>query len=456
MVGVTGTNGKTTTTHLLGVDLRRARLAGGVIGTLTGAAHDARGAGAAGAAGRACATRARRGGHGGVVARARPAPRRRHPVRGRRVHEPQPATTSTTTARWRPTSRPRRGSSSRACRDRAVVNLDDPHGRLLARRGDDADGRVLARRRCRPRARRRRHARSRWRGVAVETAARRPVQRGATRSPRRPRPPSSASSRTSSRQGLGRAAPVPGRFELVDAGQPFRVVVDYAHTPDGLEQVAAARRASVAAVAGCSWCSAAAATAIATKRPAMGAGRRRAGRRGRRHVGQPAERGPAAIIEAVQHRHRQSRRATGRSSSPTGGAAIALALAEARPGDVVVVAGKGHETTQTIGDAVTPVRRPRRRRASSGWREPSPVIALLIAGGVALAVSLVGTRFLISWLRAAPHRPADPRGRARRATQPRRARPTMGGIAIVVGAVRRLRRSPTCAAASIFTRSGCS
>ena len=36
--------------------------------------------------------------------------------------------------------------------------------------------------------------------------------------------------------GIGNAGPVPGRFEPIDEGQPFSVVVDYAHTPDGLEQ----------------------------------------------------------------------------------------------------------------------------------------------------------------------------------------------------------------------------
>ena len=43
---------------------------------------------------------------------------------------------------------------------------------------------------------------------------------------------------------LADAGRVPGRFEPVDEGQPFAVLVDYAHTPDSLENVAAARRAS--------------------------------------------------------------------------------------------------------------------------------------------------------------------------------------------------------------------
>ncbi len=42
--------------------------------------------------------------------------------------------------------------------------------------------------------------------------------------------------------GIGNAGPVPGRFEPIDEGQPFSVVVDYAHTPDGLERVLEAAR----------------------------------------------------------------------------------------------------------------------------------------------------------------------------------------------------------------------
>ena len=42
--------------------------------------------------------------------------------------------------------------------------------------------------------------------------------------------------------GLAEVAPLPGRFEPVDAGQPFTVIVDYAHTPDALEQVLGAAR----------------------------------------------------------------------------------------------------------------------------------------------------------------------------------------------------------------------
>ena len=58
--------------------------------------------------------------------------------------------------------------------------------------------------------------------------------------------------------------PVPGRFEAVVAGQPFAVIVDYAHTPDGLDEALARPRASGRRRRGASSCSGAAATAIAT------------------------------------------------------------------------------------------------------------------------------------------------------------------------------------------------
>ena len=90
VVGVTGTNGKTTTTHLLASVFEHAGLPTGVIGTLTGLAHHARGARAAGAAGGASATRA--GGPSRWRCRRTPwpAPGRRHALRRRRVHQPRP------------------------------------------------------------------------------------------------------------------------------------------------------------------------------------------------------------------------------------------------------------------------------------------------------------------------------------------------------------------------------
>ena len=149
--------------------------------------------------------------------------------------------------------------------------------------------------------------------------------------------------------GLSSVASVPGRFETVDAGQPFTVVVDYAHTPASLEQVlAAARHASTGRVLVVFGCGGDRDTA---KRPAMGEVATRLADLAVLTSDNPRSEDPAEIIEAV-------RQGVARTEvlvvEPDRRAAIALALGEARPGDVVVVAGKGHETTQVTGTAVEP------------------------------------------------------------------------------------------------------
>jgi len=147
--------------------------------------------------------------------------------------------------------------------------------------------------------------------------------------------------------GLAAVRAVPGRLEPVTAGQSFEVVVDYAHTPDALERaLAAARehaRGRVLVVFGCGG------DRDRAKRPVMG----RVARAGADEVwvtsdnprSEPPEviaaeilagAGPEAHLELDRH------------------AAIAAALGAARHKDIVVIAGKGHETTQTIGDRVLP------------------------------------------------------------------------------------------------------
>ena len=157
--------------------------------------------------------------------------------------------------------------------------------------------------------------------------------------------------------GLSSVASVPGRFETVDAGQPFTVVVDYAHTPASLEQVLlAARHAAggehpaggagrVLVVFGCGG------ERDTAKRPAMGEVATRLADVAVLTSDNPRSEDPAAIVESV-------RQGVTRTEvlvvEPDRRAAIALALDHARPGDVVVVAGKGHETTQVTGAAVEP------------------------------------------------------------------------------------------------------
>ena len=151
--------------------------------------------------------------------------------------------------------------------------------------------------------------------------------------------------------GLAAAPPVPGRYEVIDAGQPYTVIVDFAHTPDGLEQVLRAARTTagagrVIAVFG------AGGDKDRDKRPMMGEAGARLADLLVITSDNPRSEDPASIASAVaagaaegsaELRVELDRRA-----------AIAVALEEARPGDVVVVAGKGHEATQTIGDQVLP------------------------------------------------------------------------------------------------------
>jgi len=142
-------------------------------------------------------------------------------------------------------------------------------------------------------------------------------------------------------EGLARARRVPGRFEPVDEGQAFAVLVDYAHTPDSLDNVlAAARRLTegrVISVFG------AGGDRDRDKRPKMG----RAGVEGSDLAivtsDNPRSEDPEAIIAEVL-----SGAGGGGAieSEPDRRAAIALAFERARPGDTVVIAGKGHEQGQ--------------------------------------------------------------------------------------------------------------
>jgi UDP-N-acetylmuramoyl-L-alanyl-D-glutamate--2,6-diaminopimelate ligase len=145
--------------------------------------------------------------------------------------------------------------------------------------------------------------------------------------------------------GLERAERVPGRFEPIDEGQPFAVLVDYAHTPDSLENVLRAARGvsenRVLAVFG------AGGDRDRGKRPKMG---RAAGSLADLAIvtsDNPRSEDPGAIIGEIVA-------GVGNGSSvevePDRRAAIALVLRRARPGDVVVIAGKGHEQGQEFED----------------------------------------------------------------------------------------------------------
>ena len=166
--------------------------------------------------------------------------------------------------------------------------------------------------------------------------------------------------------GLTRPVRVPGRFEVVDAGQPFSVVVDFAHTPDGLEALlraatplvgvgaspgagAGAGGGRVTVVFGCGG------ERDTEKRPLMGSvaalGADRVVVTSDNSRGEPTEAIIAAIVNGYERTH--PRRSHALIVEPDRRTAIVAALADAGPGDIVLVAGKGHEVAQDIGGVVT-------------------------------------------------------------------------------------------------------
>jgi UDP-N-acetylmuramoyl-L-alanyl-D-glutamate--2,6-diaminopimelate ligase len=349
-VGITGTNGKTTTTHFLASILRHAGVDTRVIGTLSGTrttpeAPDLQ--------------RELAGyvddGAGAVVMEVSSHALALHRVNGVRfdvavftnlgrdhldLHESVEAYFRAKARLFTP------GLSATG-----VVNRDDPYGHLLADvaeiptvtfGGDDASDVVVTGD----------HLAFTWRSVRVElpVGGRFNVANALaalTAADQLGIAPADAAA------GLATTPPVPGRFETVSPpGHAFTVVVDYAHTPDGLiELLGAARdvsatgptgRGRVIVVFGCGG------DRDADKRPIMGAVAGEYADMVYVTSDNPRNEDPLAIIDAVAAGVR-SIGSTEPVVEPDRRAAIAGALAAARPGDVVVIAGKGHEAYQTIG-----------------------------------------------------------------------------------------------------------
>jgi UDP-N-acetylmuramoyl-L-alanyl-D-glutamate--2,6-diaminopimelate ligase len=349
VVGITGTNGKTTTSMLLAAVLRHAGRSVAVIGTLGGTrttpeATDLQAALAA----------ARDRGDDTVVMEVSSHTLALHRVDGTRfalavftnlgrdhldLHGTEERYFAAKALLFAP-----------ALSERGVVNGDDVHGTLLVdaaeipvtayHRDEASDVEVTATRH-----------RYRWRGVVVDVAIGGPFNvmnslAAATAASVLGLEPAAIAA------GLAAAPPVPGRFEPVDAGQPFAVIVDYAHTPDGLrEALAAARRVAaghrVVVVFGCGG------DRDRDKRPEMGRVAAELADRAVVTSDNPRSEDPAAIADAVmsgvpdEYRGRVVVELDRRLG-------IAAGFRAAGPGDVVVLAGKGHETTQTIGSTVVP------------------------------------------------------------------------------------------------------
>ena len=350
MIGITGTNGKTTTTHLLGAILRGAGLESRELGTLSGVrttpeapdlqrrlagfVTDGVEAVVMEVSSHALALHRTAGSHFDVAVFTNLG--RDHLD----LHESMEAYFRAKASLFRA-----------ELSDRGVTNADDPYGRLLIDAGeipmvtygvDHATDVVV---------RVDRHEFT-WRGHRVVV----PIG-GAFNLMN-----SLAALTTAAEAGVDEATavaalatcpPVPGRFESVTGpDDAVAVVVDYAHTPDGLVALLAAARAvaddgRVIVVFGCGG------DRDADKRPLMGAAAAAHADLVVVTSDNPRHEDPQAIVDAavsgVEPRYRD-----GVLIEIDRRRAISEAIGTARPGDVVVIAGKGHETTQTIGDDVVP------------------------------------------------------------------------------------------------------
>jgi UDP-N-acetylmuramoyl-L-alanyl-D-glutamate--2,6-diaminopimelate ligase len=345
VVGITGTNGKTTTVHLLDSVLREHGWSTGVIGTLTGArttpeAPDLQAQFAAWHDEGRVAVTMEVSSHALAL----------HRVDGTRFAVAVFTNLSRDHLDFHGTMERYFDAKARLFTPElavaAVVNADDPHGRLLLDAAQipttpysisDVSGLELSAV----------SSSFRWRGerVSVPIGGRHNVA-------------NALAAATAAAElgiaiptiaaGIGNAGPVPGRFEPIEEGQPFSVVVDYAHTPDGLERVLAAAREVAAGrrvivVFGCGG------DRDRSKRPAMGAVALDGSDLAVVTSDNPRSEDPDAIIEEIVA---GLARSPALHIEPDRRQAITRALGEAGAGDVVVIAGKGHETTQTIGTMV--------------------------------------------------------------------------------------------------------
>jgi len=139
----------------------------------------------------------------------------------------------------------------------------------------------------------------------------------------------------------------PGRLEAVEAGQDFKVFVDYAHTSDALKNVLSAlrpyvKRTKLITVFGCGG------DRDRTKRPKMGSVVTRLSDHAVITSDNPRSEDPDDIIDQIKKGISRSRK--NYSVIPDRRLAIMSALKKARKGDIVLIAGKGHETEQIVGD----------------------------------------------------------------------------------------------------------
>ena len=163
--------------------------------------------------------------------------------------------------------------------------------------------------------------------------------------------------------GVAALADVPGRFQVVsDRGDEVRVVVDYAHTDDALKNLLETARplaaGRIVTVFGCGG------DRDRSKRPLMGAVAARLSDLVILTSDNPRSEDPEQIIDEIKRgivmpadrvpRGQAAPKSTACLAITDRKAAIERAVREARPGDLILIAGKGHEKYQVIGDRVTP------------------------------------------------------------------------------------------------------
>jgi len=145
-------------------------------------------------------------------------------------------------------------------------------------------------------------------------------------------------------EGIGAVTGVPGRVEAVEGGQDFLVMVDYAHTPDSVENVLRTARpladGRLIVVFGCGG------DRDRAKRPLMGRAATSLADLTVVTSDNPRSEDPAEIIREIERGAKQGGGAY--VIEPDRRAAIRLAVSRAAPGDVLVIAGKGHEAYQEL------------------------------------------------------------------------------------------------------------
>jgi UDP-N-acetylmuramoyl-L-alanyl-D-glutamate--2,6-diaminopimelate ligase len=346
VAGITGTNGKTTTAHLLASIVRSAGERCGVIGTLTGARTTPEGPMLQGEL-----SSMRDDGCSTVAMEVSSHALDQHRVDGIGFRAAAFTNLTQDHLDYHGSMSAYFGAKARLFQpgrcEVAVVNLDDPYGRLLSETVevrwvgyslDDVSELDLG-----PQG-----SAFTWRGQRIElglpgrfnvsnalAAAGLALELGFD-------PEAIAA-------GITGAGDVAGRFERIDGGQGFLAAVDYAHTPDGLRRLLESAReltsGRVIVVFG------AGGDRDVHKRPHMGAAAAELADVVVLTTDNPRSEDPAAIMAAVQQGMTEP---TDLRIEPDRARAIALGVALAQPGDVLLVAGKGHETVQIVGDEHRP------------------------------------------------------------------------------------------------------